>query len=76
MERNPKLSATNCECMTCGEVFKSEAGFNKHRVGKYKPYDRRCLTVPEMTAIGMVRNDKHLWVTAAYDENAYTKEIA
>ncbi len=71
MTRDPTLSPNNCECMTCGEIFKSEASFKKHRTALLKPYRPRCLTVQEMLDLGMVQNDKGLWVTAAFNKDAY-----
>lgn len=40
-----------CHCSGCHQQFKSEAAFNKHRPGKGPV--RKCLTRPEMEAIGM-----------------------
>lgn len=65
-------------CTVCNEVFKSSYGFDKHRTGEhsgkpimkngkvagYEPGTRRCKTIKEMIADGMVKNDKGQWVTA------------
>ena len=61
-----------CECTACGEIFKSETGFDKHRVGKYTiPDTRKCLTARQMRNlktrkgkdISMIKS-KGVWVTA------------
>ena len=77
-------------CGACGEVFKSVAGFDKHRTGNfeepiygprvkgnslkivgYTPHSRRCMTVEEMRDSGMLKNDKGLWITSAYEQSAH-----
>lgn len=60
----PKLApGTNvCFCTTCGELFKSVGGFDKHR--RADPF--RCLTTAEMREKGMALNEHGQWVTAAY----------
>lgn len=52
------------QCPTCGEYFNSTSAFDKHRVGEYG-IDRRCMTVDEMVAAGMVKNAKDFWLTRA-----------
>ena len=39
-------------CMACHLTFTSDGGFDKHRVGKYQPNERRCLTTEEMNKAG------------------------
>jgi hypothetical protein len=56
-----------CWCAACGESFRSEAGFNAHRVGRHQPNERRCLTAQEMTDRGMARNAKGQWITGFRD---------
>jgi len=54
------------ECPTCGELFKSNEAFDKHRTGGFGGVGvraRRCRTVAEMTAIGMGKNAAGFWVT-------------
>ena len=64
-----KLRGDHCQCSGppykgCGEYFNSTAAFDRHRVGPFMPPGlRRCLTVPEMLAKGMVRNSKGFWVS-------------
>ena len=58
-----KITGVRCKCRTCGEVFRSAAGFDKHRVGAHGTADRRCMTEVEMTLAGMARGKDGLWVT-------------
>jgi hypothetical protein len=50
-----------CQCPTCGEYFRSESGFDRHRVGSFET-GRRCLTQEEMLERGLVRDERGLWV--------------
>ncbi len=52
----------NC-CAGCGELFNSSYAFAKHRTGEYEGNNRRCMTIPEMEAKGMVKNAAGFWVT-------------
>ena len=45
-------------CSVCKEPFLSQGLFDQHRVGKYSPDERRCLTPDEMRAKGW-RFDEH-----------------
>jgi hypothetical protein len=47
-------------CPTCLEPFQSQGLFDKHRVGRYEPMERRCLTPDEMRAKGW-RHDGKTW---------------
>lgn len=62
-----KLRGDRCHCRNCLEYFNSTRAFDRHRTGSYgtmrEPGDRRCLTVPEMEARGMVRNAAGFWIT-------------
>jgi hypothetical protein len=49
------------ECSPCGEDFASLAAFDRHRVGRHMPLERRCLSVQEMSDVGLVRNDRGRW---------------
>lgn len=42
-------------CPTCGEYFSSTENFDSHRVGRFDG-ERRCLTLPELLALGWQRN--------------------
>lgn len=55
------LRGDHCRCSGCAEYFNSTAAFDRHRRGEYG--NRRCLTVDEMTAIGMAKNADGWWVT-------------
>jgi hypothetical protein len=55
-------------CDACGEDFGSVAAFDKHRVGSHaychdetRTDGRRCLSVSEIEAIGLVRNSRGRW---------------
>jgi hypothetical protein len=62
----PQLSQGTdlCQCVACGEFFKSSGTFTRHRVGNWddRGLNRRCLTVEEMLAKGWGRNDGGFWV--------------
>jgi hypothetical protein len=47
-------------CPTCGEPFQSQGLFDRHRVGRYVPDERRCLTPEEMRAKGWT-HDGRTW---------------
>lgn len=55
-----KLAGDHCQCGGCGEYFNSTFSFDAHRVGTYAPNTRRCLSVPEIKALGMTLT-KHGW---------------
>lgn len=63
MEKHQGLTGDNNQCTGCGELFKSTAAFEKHRVGEFG-VDRRCLTPDEMLAKKMAVNARGFWVTA------------
>ncbi|KJK23293.1 hypothetical protein UB46_16475 [Burkholderiaceae bacterium 16] len=60
MER--KLTGDCNKCPTCREYFNSTSAFDRHRIGEYGS-TRRCMTVAEMYAAGMVKNTKGFWLT-------------
>lgn len=63
-----ELTGNRAHCSSCHKTFRGDAGFDKHRVGSYRPEDpRRCMTTEEMLEAGMVQNAKGLWVTEAWD---------
>lgn len=53
-------------CSACKETFSSVSSFDSHRVGKYEPMTRRCLTRDEMLAKNMVLNERGMWTTGAF----------
>ncbi len=53
--------AIKSECSVCGATFVSVAAFDIHRVGSYLPRSRRCMTVNEMQAEGLIQDDKGWW---------------
>ena len=61
-----------CQCPSCGLYFKSDAAFDKHRVGSYSMRTRRCLLPDEMREIGMDTNRKGYWVTSLMPERVHS----
>ena len=59
-----KLSGDHCRCSTCREYFNSTSAFDRHRTGDYA--GRRCLTVDEMHAKGMVISATGWWLGSAW----------
>jgi len=62
--------------MGCNEMFSGESSFNMHRAGTYgvpiyegkkivgyTPHERHCLTVDQLLAKGMVKNERGVWTT-------------
>ncbi len=48
-------------CTGCSRTFSSTSAFDLHRIGNYTRHQRRCLRSQEMSAKGMMRNDKGQW---------------
>jgi hypothetical protein len=63
-------------CTACGEVFRSVAAFDKHRVGTYEPMRRRCLTTDEMIDKGFDIDKFDHWVTSLMDPIAMQRRVA
>lgn len=68
------ISGDRNQCQGCKEYFNSTAAFDKHRIGSfgspigdgtYAPNTRRCRSIEEMSAAGMVKNSGNFWITAA-----------
>lgn len=51
-------------------VYASKDKHQKNAIG-YMPHTRRCMTVEEMLAAGMSKNDKGLWIASAYEQSAH-----
>lgn len=62
-------------CRACGCVFSSVSSFDKHRVGKHEPMERRCLSVDEMLAKKMVQNSKGWWTSGEFDTSRFKQKI-
>ena len=60
-----KLTGDHCQCPSCGQYFNSTYAFDYHRYGDYGKYLRKCRTLDEMRAIGMVLTNKGLWISQA-----------
>jgi hypothetical protein len=56
----------DCTCRACGLVFGGDRGFDPHRYGAYVDehphYGRSCRTEQELPDLGLVRNDRGVWV--------------
>lgn len=61
-----KLSGDRNQCQACKSYFNSTTAFDRHRAGEFG-VDRRCRTVDEMRAIGMVLRDNGFWVGSVRD---------
>jgi len=46
-----------CQCSACGRFFSGDRSFDMHRMGRYEPDERHCLTPVEMEAKGLVDRD-------------------
>ena len=55
-------------------IYATTSTGNRGKITGYTPVTRRCLTVEEMLAKGLTRNEKVWWVTKAYDESAHEEE--
>jgi hypothetical protein len=58
-------------CVACGLDFASVAAFDRHRVGRHDPDERRCLDLPEILAAGMELDSRgryRIQLTAADQE--------
>lgn len=64
-----RLTGDRNQCPSCAEYFNSTKAFDRHRIGRFG-VDRRCRTLPEMVALGMVRNEAGFWITEAWPEAA------
>jgi hypothetical protein len=53
---DPKLKAGTsfCKCSACGEYFKSERAFERHRIGEFGPNgDRGCAPAARLPELGL-----------------------
>ena len=58
----PRLSGSRCQCTVCHDLFGSERGFDRHRIGEVGSPDRRCLTADELAAASWVRDARGFWL--------------
>jgi hypothetical protein len=60
------------KCGACGKEFRSDSGFDFHRVGQHGvkegPNRRRCMGNIELRAAGYEPNDKGIWRKALTEE--------
>ena len=57
------LTGHRNQCTDCDEYFNHEYGFDRHRIGKHRGSQRRCLSVAEMVKKGFSKNAKGFWIT-------------
>ena len=57
------LRGDHNQCPGCAAYFNSTRAFNKHRTGDHEGAKRRCLSIAEMIAKGMVLNALLYWVS-------------
>ena len=72
-ESTGKMTGEACKCTVCFEVFQTERGFDKHRIGRHG-IDRKCLDGDGMRKIGMVINSYGRWGTRAYDKSIHKSD--
>jgi hypothetical protein len=58
-----ELRGDHCRCSMCSLEFNSTYAFDKHRTGSWTA--RRCLSVEEMHAKGMVVSESGWWLSTA-----------
>jgi hypothetical protein len=61
--RTLTLRGDHGQCAACREYFNSTHAFDKHRVGRYTPMERRCLNPDEMRAKGMSLSSAGFWIS-------------
>jgi hypothetical protein len=69
------LRGDHCLCRACSEYFNSTGMFDRHRVGRYSPMERRCLSPLEMRAKGYLQNDSGFWIRSKRPEAAGTEPV-
>jgi hypothetical protein len=57
-------------CSGCKRTFSSTSAFDLHRIGSFTQQQRRCLVPQEMSARGMMRNEKGQWTLPPTEEVA------
>ena len=60
MQRTKVLRGDRCQCMACGEYFRSTSAFDHHRAGEWNA--RHCLDRAQMGAKGLILNDRGFWM--------------
>ena len=68
-----RLNGQRNQCPTCNEYFTRNSVFDKHREGSFKDGTRRCLSTPEMMAIGMWEGPDGFWRGAKMPDNAISR---
>jgi hypothetical protein len=63
------------ECASCGEVFSSVSWFDLHRIGDHAKKTRRCLSINEIKALGMIKDGKGCWKKDQGEKPKYWKKV-
>ena len=50
------LTGNRNQCTGCNEYFNHDYGFDRHRIGKHRGNQRRCMSVAEMVKKGFSKN--------------------
>lgn len=66
INKKRKLTGDKNQCPGCSKYFNSSYAFEKHRTGKHENNQRRCKTLEEMLAAGMVINKEDWWVSCLH----------
>ena len=69
MRHSKTLRGDHCYCNACGEYFNSTGAFDKHRIGKFMPLERRCRLPEEMRAAGMSQTENGFWVRVGFHQS-------
>jgi hypothetical protein len=79
MSKAPKttvaLRGDRNQCAGCGQLFNSTHAFDKHRTGPHANNGRRCLTVDEMQAAGMVLGADGFWRGSAMPQHLIPETV-
>lgn len=59
-----KLRGRHCQCGACHRYFNSLTAFETHRIGRFEPDERRCMTNDELRAKGLRPNAAGWWAGA------------
>jgi hypothetical protein len=53
------LKGQNCQCRSCGKLFRRTSTFDRHRYGSYT--DRRCYDSIELAGRGWSQDSRGFW---------------
>jgi len=67
------MKPARSQCGNCHEVFNGVPAFDEHRTGSFAHRTRRCLSVQEIQAKGMTRDEKGQWTLLEMQEAPWYK---